>query len=105
MALERRALACLMHTESPLAVVRLIVTIRGLNVILSSALARIYGVEPKVLNQAVKRNAKRFPVDFAFRLRGSEVATLQGSRSQSVTLKRGAASHSSSDRSATTTRS
>jgi hypothetical protein len=77
-------------TESALAVVRLIVTVRGLRVILSSDLARIYGVEPKVLNQAVKRNAQRFPPDFAIRLSREEVAELQRLRSQSVTLKRGA---------------
>lgn len=41
-----------MRTES-LAVAPMIVTVRGQRVILSSDLARIYGVEPKVLNQAV----------------------------------------------------
>jgi hypothetical protein len=58
-------------------------------VILSSDLARIYAVEPKVLNQAVKRNVERFPPDFAFRLTQEEVAAFGRSRSQSVTLKRG----------------
>jgi hypothetical protein len=66
------------------------VTVRGLKVILSSDLARIYGVEPKVLNQAVKRNVERFPPDFAIRLSRGEVAELRRLRSQSVTLKRGA---------------
>ena len=42
-----------MRAEQSLAVARVIVTVRGLRVILSSDLARIYGVEPKVLNQAV----------------------------------------------------
>ena len=46
----------------------MIVTIRGRKVIVDADLARIYGVETKVLNQAVKRNAERFPVDFVFRL-------------------------------------
>ena len=55
-----------------------------------SATAKIYGVAPRVLNQAVKRNAERFPPDFAFRLRGHEAAEIRRSRSQSVTLKRGA---------------
>ncbi len=78
-----------MRTEQSLAVARVIVTVRGLRVILSSDLARIYGVEPRVLNQAVKRNAERFPPDFAFRLRGPEVAEIRRSTSQPVILKRG----------------
>ncbi len=79
-----------MHTDHVLAVERVIVTARGQRVILSSDLAGIYGVEPRVLNQAVKRNAERFPPDFAFRLTRGEAAEVQRSRSQSVTLKRGA---------------
>lgn len=42
-------------------------TVRGLKVIVDADLARIYGVPTKVLNQAVKRNAERFPEDFCFR--------------------------------------
>jgi len=38
--------------------------IRGLKVMLDSDLAKLYEVETKVLNQAVKRNSKRFPSDF-----------------------------------------
>lgn len=72
------------------AVERVIVTVRGQRVILSSDLARIYGVEPRVLNQAVTRNAERFPPDFAFRLNREEAAAARRSRSQSVILKRGA---------------
>ena len=45
-----------------------ILTIRGQKVILDSDLAEIYGVTAKRLNEQVKRNAKRFPRDFAFRL-------------------------------------
>ena len=41
-------------------------------VILDSNLARIYGVPTKVFNQAVKRNASRFPEDFAFQLTREE---------------------------------
>ncbi len=41
----------------------LILLIRGQRVILDADLARLYGVTTKALNQAVKRNAKRFPVD------------------------------------------
>lgn len=64
-------------------------TIRGQRVILDSDLAAIYGVETKALNQAVKRNANKFPEDFMFRLSREEAEDLRGSRSQSVTLKRG----------------
>ncbi len=58
-------------------------TIRGKKVILDIDLARIYGVPTKALNQAVKRNLKRFPNDFLFRLTLEEVADLN--RSQFVT--------------------
>ncbi len=78
-----------MSTEPSAAVARVIVTVRGFRVLLSSDLARIYGVEPRVLNQAVKRNAERFPPDFAFRLKREEVALVRRSRSQSVILNRG----------------
>jgi len=42
--------------------------IRGKKVMFDRDLAELYGVETKVLNQAVKRNAKRFPDDFMFKL-------------------------------------
>jgi hypothetical protein len=45
-----------------------ILSIRGEKVMLDSDLAELYGVETKVLNQAVKRNAARFPADFMFQL-------------------------------------
>ena len=64
-------------------------TIRKQKVILDSDLALIYGVATKALNQAVKRNIDRFPVDFMFRLTSEELAELQRSRSQFVTLNRG----------------
>ena len=57
--------------------------IRGQKVMLDSDLANIYGVETKVLNQAVKRNKKRFPEDFFFQLTQDEWNSL---RSQFVTL-------------------
>lgn len=62
---------------------RAIIVVRGEKVMLDSELAEIYGVETKVLNQAVKRNANRFPEDFMFRLTTDEVAELN--RSQIVT--------------------
>ncbi len=45
-----------------------IITVRGQKVLLDADLAAIYGVTTKALNQAVKRNADRFPADFAFQL-------------------------------------
>jgi ORF6N domain-containing protein len=67
----------------------LIYEIRGEKIILDSDLARIYGVATKAFNQAVKRNADKFPADFMFRLTAREARRLQRSRSQFVTLKRG----------------
>jgi hypothetical protein len=60
----------------------LIFTIRNQRVILDADLARLYGVTTKALNQAVKRNADRFPDDFAFQLTASEVVNV---RSHAVT--------------------
>ncbi|MBI4683824.1 MAG: ORF6N domain-containing protein [Nitrospirae bacterium] len=56
--------------------------IRGQKVMLSSNLAELYGVEPKVLIQAVKRNLERFPADFMFQLSNQEFVNL---KSQIVT--------------------
>src|SRR5438270_7283256 len=56
--------------------------IRGQRVMLSQYLAILYGVAVKVLNQAVKRNAVRFPADFVFQLKAEELANL---KSQFVT--------------------
>jgi hypothetical protein len=47
--------------------------VRGRRVILDADLAVLYGVTTSRLNQQVKRNADRFPADFAFRLRAVEV--------------------------------
>ena len=51
---------------------KMIYEIRGLKVMLDSDLAQMYGVEAKVLNQAVKRNITRFPPDFMFQLTKDE---------------------------------
>jgi len=59
-----------------------IILLRGQKVMLDRDLAALYGVPTKVLKQAVKRNAGRFPDDFAFVLDSQEVAIL---RSQFVT--------------------
>lgn len=62
----------------------MIYTVRGDQVMLDSDLAKLYGVETKVLNQAVGRNVKRFPERFCFRLTKEEAVNL---RSQIVTLR------------------
>ena len=49
-----------------------ILVIRGEKVMLDTDLAELYGVTTKVLNQAVKRNKKRFPKDFMFQLSKTE---------------------------------
>jgi hypothetical protein len=59
-------------------------TIRGLQVMFDRDLSVLYGVETKVLNQAVKRNIERFPEYFRFQLTDVEYQTF--SRSQFVTL-------------------
>ncbi|WP_396156495.1 ORF6N domain-containing protein [Flavobacterium sp.] len=58
--------------------------IRGQKVLLDLDLALLYEVETKVLNQSVKRNSKRFPIDFMFQLTADEYHSL---RSQIVTLE------------------
>ena len=68
------------------AVETVILTVRGQKVILDADLARVYGVPTKALNQAVKRNAEKFPEDFAFRLTAQELTHL---RSQIVTSNAG----------------
>ncbi|MDH4088106.1 MAG: ORF6N domain-containing protein [Nitrospira sp.] len=60
----------------------LILVIRNQRVILDADLARLYGVTTKAFNQAVKRNADRFPEDFAFQPTEAELKIL---RSQIVT--------------------
>ncbi len=77
--------------------------IRGERVMLASDLATLYEIEVRVLNQAVKRNIKRFPKDFMFQLTKEEFEALRfqiettesgnSSRSQFVTLKTGRGSN------------
>ena len=63
----------------------LIYQIRGQRVMLDSDLATLYCVEVRILNQAVKRNAERFPEDFLFRLKREEADRVL--RSQIVILE------------------
>ena len=60
----------------------LVLAVRGEKVLLDADLADLYGVATKVLNQAVKRNFDRFPVDFMFQLTPEEWERM---RSQIVT--------------------
>jgi hypothetical protein len=92
----------------PENIAQLVLFIRNEKVILDRDLASLYGVTTRALNQAVKRNAARFPADFMFQLTKSEYEISRSqfviafgrsrpttrprdasSRSQTVTLKRG----------------
>jgi len=78
--------AVAIHIEK---VERDIFLIRGERVILDAALAKLYGVSTKRLNEQVKRNRERFPEDFVFQLTIDEAQHYHRSRSQIATLKRG----------------
>jgi hypothetical protein len=69
---------------------RKIYLIRGQKVMLDADLAELYGVETKILNKAVSRNADRFPDDFMFSLNAEEYDSL---RFQIGTLKTGRGQH------------
>lgn len=83
-----RAALFAVPTES---IERRIYLIRGLKFMFDRDLAELYQVPTKVFNQAVKRNKRRFPEDFMFRLTAGEGQIL---RSQVVTLERGRGRHS-----------
>lgn len=68
-------------------IARRILVLRGHRVMLDRDLAEPYRVETRVLNQAVKRNAERFPEDFMFELSLEEARAVRALRSQSVTLE------------------
>jgi len=75
---------------APLPIERIenrILLVRGQKVLLDADLAALYGVETRVLNQAVKRNLERFPADFMFQLSAKE---FENWRSQFVMSKPGA---------------
>jgi len=79
------------RANDPLGIAQRILVLRGQRVLLDSDLAQLYGVATKVLNQAVRRNIRRFPPDFAFQF---EIMELRALRSQFVTLEKGRGSHS-----------
>ena len=60
----------------PYALQQSILTMRGEQVMLDFQLAKLYGVETRVLKQAVNRNIERFPEDFMFRLTKDEANSL-----------------------------
>jgi len=73
------------RARAPITATRIeqsILLLRGQKVLLDSTLADLYGVQTKVLIQAVRRNRDRFPSDFMFKLKNHEVTNL---RSQIVT--------------------
>jgi hypothetical protein len=67
---------------------RKIYFINGHKIMLDSDLAKMYGVSVKRLNEAVKRNIKRFPLDFMFQLSIKESKNLPNARSQFATLEK-----------------
>ena len=65
----------------------MIYEVRGVQVMLSSDVAKLYNVETKALNQTIKRNINRFPSSFCFQLTSEEIDELS-LRSQFVTLNK-----------------
>lgn len=61
---------------------------RGQRIMLDFDLSELYGVETRVLNQAVKRNLNRFPKDFMFRLTAKEWATMSSQFVMTSSVKR-----------------
>jgi hypothetical protein len=78
---SQKLVAMLQPKHDPLA--GRLLTLRGQRVILDADLANLYGTTTKAFNQAIKRNASRFPADFGFQLTMAEANAL---RSQVVTL-------------------
>ena len=76
-----------MNENKVVSVQDMIYEIRGQRVMFDRDLAQLYGVEVKRLNEAVKRNIKRFPVDFMFQLTDDEWRIL---RSQFATFSKDA---------------
>src|SRR4051812_2235675 len=77
---------------TPEELAQLVFHVRGEKIMFDADLAALYGVEARALNQAVKRNQKRFPSDFMFQLTREEYDSI---RSQFVTTLRGRKSNSS----------
>ena len=69
-----------MHKNSIETMNKYIFVIRGENVMLDMDIAQLYGIETKVLIQAIKRNIERFPDDFMFQLTRNEFINLKCQR-------------------------
>ena len=69
------------------AIENMIYEIRGVQVMLSSDVAKLYQVETKRINEVIKRNVNRFPQSFCFQLTNEEIDKLS-SRSQFATLNK-----------------
>jgi hypothetical protein len=69
----------------------LVHSVRGERVLFDADLAVLYGLEARVLNQAVKRNRSRFPNDFMFRLSAKETDVLRNSSQTVMSSRRGRA--------------
>ena len=67
----------------------LIYTVRGVQVMLDSDLAMLFGVETKRINEAVSRNSRRFPAEFCFTLSPAELARLRSQIATSNKTARG----------------
>src|SRR5689334_16524279 len=82
---RRQAFKVTTRTNLPGRIEHAIIRIRGLNVMLDADLAPLYGVDVRTLNQAVKRNRRRFPSDFMFQVGRSEGESL---RSRTVIIEK-----------------
>jgi ABC-type uncharacterized transport system fused permease/ATPase subunit len=69
------------------AIASRVIVLRGERVLLDADLAVLYGVTTKAMNQAVKRNADRFPEDFVFQLTSEEKAEVVTNCDHLVRLK------------------
>lgn len=85
-----RSIITLLHSMEQLELIQSkIYEIRGQKVMLDRDLAQMYGVETRVLNQAIKRNIERFPVDFMFQLTDEEVNIWKSQIVMSNSIKMG----------------
>jgi phage regulator Rha-like protein len=74
--INRKKLTAIKSVVPSESIMNRILVIRDQKVILDKDLAKLYGVETRALKQAVKRNLKRFPLDFMFILNGKEINSL-----------------------------
>jgi hypothetical protein len=89
MSTKMKTSRALANGQVDVNIANMIHDIRGHRVLSDVDLARLYQVETKTLNRAVKRNISRFPSDFMFQLEKQEANQILDSRCQNGTLKRG----------------